>query len=92
MAYIHFYHIAISTMIRYMFHLHKTHVSYNKRQEQYGKKSKKKELNYAMLYYIHLKLKKLMLVLTSNVSGYTIFIELYGAHVIYVIVWFWING
>jgi hypothetical protein len=45
-----------------------------------------------MLYYMHLKLKELMLVLTRNVSGYTIFIELYGAHVIYVIVWFWING
>jgi hypothetical protein len=41
-----------------------------------------------MLYYMHLKLKKLMLVLTSNVSGYTILIELYGAHVIYVIVCF----
>jgi hypothetical protein len=41
-----------------------------------------------MLYYMHLKLKKLMLVLTSNVSGYMIFIELYGVHVIYVIVWF----
>jgi hypothetical protein len=30
-----------------------------------------------------------MLVLTSNVSGYTIYIELYWAHLIYVIVWFW---
>jgi hypothetical protein len=33
------------------------------------------KLCYAMLYYMHLKLKKLMLVLTRNVSGYTILLS-----------------
>jgi hypothetical protein len=33
--------------------------------------------------------RKLVLILTKNVSGYTNYIELYWAHLIYVIVWFW---
>jgi hypothetical protein len=79
MAYIHCYYIAIGAMIHYMLHLHKTHVSYNKRQEQYGINPRKgTKLCYAMLYYMQLKLKKLMLVLTSNVSGYTILLSYMG--------------
>ena len=35
-------------------------------------------LYYAMLYYVQMKLKGLLLVLTRNVSGYTMIIELYG--------------
>jgi hypothetical protein len=45
-------------------------------------------LYYAMLYYVQMKLKGLLLVLTSNVSGYTIIIELSLAHLIYVMVCF----
>jgi hypothetical protein len=59
MAYIHGYGIAIEAMIHHMLYLHKTHVSYNKKQEQFGIKSKKKKLNYAMYTILYaLKLKK----------------------------------
>ena len=86
MAYIHGYGIAIVAMIHHILYLHKTHVIYNKKQEQYGIKSKEEEtkLWYAMLYYMHLKLKKLMLVLTSNVSGYTILLS-YMRHMWYML-------
>jgi hypothetical protein len=44
-----------------------------------------------MLYYEKLKLKGLLLVLTSNVSGYMIIIEISLLHLIYVMVCF-VNG
>jgi glucan phosphoethanolaminetransferase (alkaline phosphatase superfamily) len=45
-------------------------------------------LYYAMLYYVQINKNELVLVLTSNVSGYTNYIELYWAHLIYVMGWF----
>ena len=51
MAYVNYYYNAIGAMIYHILYLHKTHVSYNKKQDQYGKMSKKKKLNYVMLYY-----------------------------------------
>ena len=51
MDYIHSYGISIESMICHMLYLQKTHVIYNKKQEQYGIKSKNKKLNYAMLCY-----------------------------------------
>jgi hypothetical protein len=45
-------------------------------------------LYYAMLYYVQMKLKGLLLVLTRNVSGYTIIIELSLVHLIYFMVCF----
>jgi hypothetical protein len=58
MVYIHGYGISIESMICHMLYLQNTHVIYHKKQEQYGIKSKYKKLNYAMLYYMHLKFKK----------------------------------
>jgi hypothetical protein len=49
-------------MIYYLLHLHKTHVSNNKKQEQWKEtwnKSKKRKLCYAMLYYVQLKFKEI---------------------------------
>jgi hypothetical protein len=42
MDYIHGYGIAIEAMIHHMLYLHKTHVSYNKRQEKYGKNPRRR--------------------------------------------------
>jgi hypothetical protein len=55
MAYVHWDYIAIVAMIRHMFHLHKTHDSYNKRQKQYGIDPKKETmLCYAILCAIEI--------------------------------------
>jgi hypothetical protein len=44
---------AIGTMIYYMLHLHKTHVSYNKIQRQYGINPRRED--YAILYAFEIK-------------------------------------
>jgi len=53
MDYIHCYYIAIGAMIYYILHLHKTHVSYKKRQRQYGVNPRKED--YAILYAFEIK-------------------------------------
>jgi hypothetical protein len=48
----------IVTMIHYLLHLHKTHVSNNKKQEQWKgtyEKIQERELYYTMLYYVQMK-------------------------------------
>lgn len=84
MAYIYCYwRLDSYTYIRYML------VTTNKSN---GKETYEKiQERGAILYYAILcanKLKGLLLVLTSNVSGYTIIIELSLAHLIYVMVCF----
>jgi hypothetical protein len=44
MAYVNYYYNDIGTMIYYMLHLHKTHVSHNKIQKKYGINIKKETM------------------------------------------------
>jgi hypothetical protein len=55
MAYIYCYYIAIVVMIHYLLHLHKTHVSNNKKQEQWKGTYEKDPRKGTILYYVQMK-------------------------------------
>jgi hypothetical protein len=65
-AYVTYYFHANCAMIYYILHLHKTYVIWKNI-------SRGDILYYAMLHYIQMKLKGLLLVLANEVSGYKIY-------------------